>query len=54
MKPLLYGMGVSPYVRKVRFVLAFKGIEYDFDPVIPGQAPENFKDIEVILFLKIV
>ena len=44
MKPLLYGIGVSPYVRKVRFVLACKGIEYDFDPVIPGQTPEDYSE----------
>lgn len=44
MKPLLYGIGASPYVRKVRFVLAFKGIEYDFDPVIPGKTPEGFSE----------
>lgn len=44
MKPLLYGIGASPYVRKIRFILAFKGIEYDFDPVIPGQTPEGYSD----------
>ena len=36
-------MGVSPYVRKVRFVLTFKGIEYDLDPVIPGNTPDDYK-----------
>ena len=44
MTPVLYGIGISPYVRKVRFVLAFKGIEYNLDPVIPGKVPEGFSE----------
>ncbi|MCM8535572.1 MAG: glutathione S-transferase family protein [Lentisphaeraceae bacterium] len=44
MKPILYGIGISPYVRKVRFILTFKDIEYDLDPIIPGKAPEGFSE----------
>jgi glutathione S-transferase len=44
MKPLLYGIGVSPYVRKVRFILAFKGIDYNFEPILPGQGPDDYSE----------
>ena len=27
--PILHGANISPYVRKVRVVLAYKGIEYN-------------------------
>ena len=42
-KVTLYGVHLSPYVRKVRLALAFKGIEYEHIPVIPfgpDQPPE--------------
>jgi glutathione S-transferase len=32
----LYGVGGSPFVRKVRVVCAEKGITYDHEPVFPG------------------
>lgn len=32
----IYGIGVSPYVRKVRMALAARGLEYENIPVIPG------------------
>ena len=43
MKPVLYGLGFSLYVRKVRFILEFKGIDYDFDSVPPSQAEDYLK-----------
>ena len=37
----LHGVSLSPFVRKVRAVLAIKGIEYELVPVMPGaMAPE--------------
>jgi glutathione S-transferase len=41
----LYGVGLSPFVRKVRVVLAEKGLAYDHDPVIPFNAGPEFKQI---------
>jgi glutathione S-transferase len=41
--PTLYGVGLSPFVRKVRVVLAEKGIPYDHDPVIPGNPDPEFR-----------
>ncbi|MFV1872926.1 MAG: glutathione S-transferase family protein [Oleiphilus sp.] len=41
----LFGAHVSPYVRKTRLVLAFKGLAYQHIPVVPfgGQQPDEFK-----------
>jgi glutathione S-transferase len=42
----VYGVSVSPFVRKVRVVLAEKHLEYQLDPVIPGpQAPADYRKI---------
>ena len=42
--PTLYGVGLSPFVRKVRVVLAEKSVPYDHDPVVPGNPdPEDRK-----------
>ena len=41
--PTLYGVGLSPFVRKVRVVLAEKGIPYDHDPVMPGNPDPEFR-----------
>jgi len=41
-RPILHGSNVSPYVRKVRVALAFKGIEYDDVQQIPFGAPPEF------------
>ncbi len=38
--PTVYGVPLSPFVRKVRLALAEKGIEYDLEPVMP-MAPHN-------------
>ncbi len=43
--PTLYGVGLSPFVRKVRVVLAEKGLAYDHDPVIPFTASPEFKQM---------
>ena len=43
--PTLYGAGLSPFVRKVRVVLAEKGIAHDHDPVIPFSAGPDYKTI---------
>jgi glutathione S-transferase len=41
----IYGSTVSPFVRKVRVVMAEKGLEYSIDPVSPFRAPPDFRDI---------
>jgi glutathione S-transferase len=41
----LLGGNVSPFVRKVRVVLAEKGIDYELESINPFAAPENFRDI---------
>lgn len=40
----LLGANVSPYVRKVRVLLAEKGIAYDFEPVSPFAPPANWRE----------
>jgi glutathione S-transferase len=44
MSIVLYGAGLSPYVRKVRLALALKGLDYELIPVIPqsDDKPEEF------------
>ncbi len=44
-KPLVYGISVSPYVRKVRVALAEKGVAYDLDPVVPLNVSAEYKKI---------
>lgn len=41
----LYGAALSPFVRKVRVVLAEKGLEYKHDPVSPFAPPDYFLSI---------
>jgi glutathione S-transferase len=42
----VYGVSVSPFVRKVRVVLAEKNLEYQLEPVIPGpQAPPDYRKL---------
>ena len=43
--PKVYGASASPFVRKVRAVLAEKGIAYELDPVIPFNVSPEFKRI---------
>jgi glutathione S-transferase len=42
---VVYGVNASPFVRKVRVFLAEKGLDYELDPVIPGQAPPDYKQM---------
>lgn len=41
----LMGANVSPFVRKVRALLAEKGIAYDFEPVSPFAPPANWREL---------
>ena len=40
--PILHGANISPYVRKVRVALAYKGIEYNNTQQSPFGAPDEF------------
>jgi glutathione S-transferase len=42
---IVYGSTVSPFVRKVRVVLAEKGLDYKIDPVNPFAPPPEFVEI---------
>jgi glutathione S-transferase len=42
---ILYGGSVSPFVRKVRVVLAEKSVAYTLEPVSPFQPPPEFRAI---------
>lgn len=39
---VVYGSGLSPFVRKVRVVLAEKGLPYEIDQIIPFAPPPEF------------
>lgn len=39
----LIGIGLSPYVRKARVVLAEKGLAYEHDPMLPVGVSEEYK-----------
>ena len=39
---IVYGSTVSPFVRKVRVVLAEKGLDYQIDPINPFAPPPEF------------
>lgn len=41
----VYGVGPSPFVRKVRVLLAEKGIPYQLEPVLPMNVSAEFKKI---------
>jgi glutathione S-transferase len=43
--PTVYGINISPFVRKVRATLAEKGLPYDLDPVIPVNVSADFRKI---------
>ena len=43
--PKVYGVSLSPFVRKVRVALAEKGIAYELDPVIPVNVSAEYKKI---------
>jgi len=40
--PILHGVTLSPFVRKVRFACAEKGIEYENNPQLPFDPPAEF------------
>ncbi len=42
---IVYGAPLSPFVRKVRVVLAEKGLDYKLDPITPFPAPDWYKEI---------
>jgi glutathione S-transferase len=42
---IVYGANLSPFVRKVKVVLAEKGLKFDQEQVTPFQPPPNFLDI---------
>ena len=42
---IVYGGSISPFVRKVRVVLAEKGVDYQLEQVSPFSPPPNFADI---------
>jgi glutathione S-transferase len=39
----LYGIGLSPFVRKVRVLLAEKSLPYEHDPVVPFNVSADYK-----------
>ena len=41
----LYGAGLSPFVRKVRVVLAEKNVPHEHDPVVPFNVSAEYKQI---------
>jgi glutathione S-transferase len=41
--PILHGAHASPFVRKVRVVLAHKSLEYEHDPVVPFGVSDEYK-----------
>lgn len=45
MSMTLYGVPLSPYVRKVRVLLAEKGLDYQLEIVMPHRQPEWYYDI---------
>lgn len=47
--PVVHGVSASPFVRKVRILLAEKGVEYALEPVMPGMVPEGFAALNPLL-----
>lgn len=43
--PIVHGVSLSPFVRKVRIVLQEKGVAYDLESVMPGSADEGFRKL---------
>lgn len=41
----LYGVNLSPFVRKVRVFMAEKGLPYDLDPVIPVNVSDEYRSM---------
>lgn len=46
MSMIVYGAPLSPYVRKVRVLLAEKGLDYDLEMILPfGKQPDWYKEL---------
>ncbi|ARU88705.1 glutathione S-transferase family protein [Pseudomonas sp. M30-35] len=46
MSLIVYGAALSPFVRKVRLLLAEKGLDYDLEMVLPfGKQPDWYKEL---------
>lgn len=45
MSTTVYGIPVSPFVRKVLIALELKGVAYELEPVSPLNLPEGYKEI---------
>jgi glutathione S-transferase len=45
MMPKVYGVNLSPFVRKVRVALAEKNIAYELEPVLPFAQSEEFRKL---------
>src|SRR5262245_31575084 len=43
--PTVYGVPISPFVRKVRVAMAEKGVAYDLDPVIPVNVSPEYRKV---------
>jgi glutathione S-transferase len=43
--PVIHGVSPSPFVRKVRVAMAEKGLDYELEPVMPGNVPDSFREI---------
>lgn len=46
MSLIVYGAALSPFVRKVRLLLAEKGLDYDLEMILPfGKQPDWYKEL---------
>ena len=43
--PTVYGVSTSPFVRKVRVVLAEKRVTYELEPIVPVNVPSEYRQI---------
>src|SRR5439155_18137296 len=43
--PTVYGVSASPFVRKVRVVLAEKRVTYELEPIVPVNVPSEYRQI---------
>jgi glutathione S-transferase len=43
--PTVYGVSASPFVRKVRVVLAEKKVAYELEPIVPLNVPPEYRRI---------
>ena len=41
----VYGIPISPFVRKVLYVLEHNGVEYNVEPVTPMELPDDFHQL---------